>query len=205
MLMVNLLARETTMINKMNPRCVLFALAMVSAAALGCGSPESGSSGAAWRQKLRESVSLYGHRNWIVVADSAYPAQSRGGIDTVISGAGQLEVVQEALAAVAASKHVRPIVYTDKELIFVREEDAPGISSYRQKLGELLKGREVNVLEHEKIISMLDEAGQTFRVLIVKTDMTLPYTSVFLQLDCGYWTAEAEKRLREAMAAPRKE
>ena len=52
---------------------------------------------------------------------------------------------------------------------------------------------------------MLDEAGQTFRVLIIKTDMTLPYTSVFLQLDCGYWTAEAEKRLRETMAAPRKE
>jgi hypothetical protein len=30
--------------------------------------------------------------------------------------------------------------------------------------------------------------------------MTLPYTSVFLQLDCGYWSADAERRLREAMA-----
>jgi hypothetical protein len=193
------------MIYKMNSRCVFFVLVMVSAAVVGCGPSQSGSSGAAWRQKLRESVSLYGHRNWIVVADSAYPAQSRGGIETVVSGADHLAVVQEVLAAVAASKHVRPIVYTDQELSFVREEDAPGISSYRQKLGELLKGREVNVLEHEKIISRLDEAGQTFRVLIIKTDIALPYTSVFLQLDCGYWTAEAEKRLREAMAAPRKE
>jgi len=34
-------------------------------------------------------------------------------------------------------------------------------------------------MEHEQIISRLDEAGQTFRVLIIKTDMTLPYTSVF--------------------------
>jgi len=56
-------------------------------------------------------------------------------------------------------------------------------------------------MEHEKIISLLDQAGQTFRVLIVKTNMTLPYTSVFLQLDCGYWSADAEQRLRKAMAA----
>ena len=193
------------MINKMNPHCVFLVLVMVSAVLVGCGAPQGVSPDVTWKQKLRESVSLYGHRNWIVVADSAYPAQSRGGIETVVSGADHVAVVEAVLAAVAASKHVRPIVYTDRELSFVREEDAPGISSYRQKQGELLKGREVNVLEHEKIISRLDEAGQTFRVLIIKTDMTLPYTSVFLQLDCGYWTAEAEKRLREAMATPRKD
>ena len=26
--------------------------------------------------------------------------------------------------------------------------------------------------------------------------MTIPYTSVFLQLDCKYWSADAEQRLR---------
>ena len=193
------------MINKMNSRCVLFVLVTVSAVLVGCGSPQGVSPDVTWKQRLRDSVSLYGHRNWIVVADSAYPAQSRGGIETVVSGADHVAVVEAVLAAVAASKHVRPIIYTDRELSSVREEDAPGISSYRQRLEQLLKGREVNVLEHEKIISSLDEAGQTFRVLIIKTDMTLPYTSVFLQLDCGYWNADAEKRLREAMAGPRKE
>jgi hypothetical protein len=29
--------------------------------------------------------------------------------------------------------------------------------------------------------------------------MTIPYTSVFFELDCGYWNAEAEQRLRQAM------
>jgi len=29
--------------------------------------------------------------------------------------------------------------------------------------------------------------------------MTIPYTSVFIRLDCKYWSAEAEKRLRENM------
>jgi hypothetical protein len=31
--------------------------------------------------------------------------------------------------------------------------------------------------------------------------MTIPYTSVFFELDCGYWNAEAEVRLRQAMLA----
>jgi hypothetical protein len=35
--------------------------------------------------------------------------------------------------------------------------------------------------------------------LIVKTDMTIPYTSVFFELDCGYWNAGAEERLRQAI------
>jgi hypothetical protein len=29
--------------------------------------------------------------------------------------------------------------------------------------------------------------------------MALPYTSVFLELDCGYWNAEKEQRLRSAL------
>jgi hypothetical protein len=153
-----------------------------------------------WQQKLHERVPLYGHRNWIVIADSAYPAQSRDGIETIVSNAGQLDVLQEVLATLGASKHVKPIVYTDRELTFVPEKEAPGISTYKQELARLLKGQTQNPMAHEQIIAKLDQAGQTFRVLIIKTNMTIPYTSVFLQLDCAYWGPEAEKRLRESMA-----
>jgi hypothetical protein len=48
---------------------------------------------------------------------------------------------------------------------------------------------------------MLDQTAQTFRVLIIKTELTIPYTSIFFELDCGYWSAEAEQRLRQSMAA----
>jgi hypothetical protein len=89
------------------------------------------------------------------------------------------------------------VVYTDQELKFVDEQDAPGISSYRAWLTQLLGN--VSVLPHEEIISKLDRAGQTFRVLVVKSNMTMPYTSVFFELDCAYWNADAEKRLRTAM------
>ena len=142
---------------------------------------------------------MYGHRNWIVVADSAYPAQSREGIETIVSGAGQVEALTQVLDQIEASRHVRPIIYTDQELAFVNEKDAPGVSAYRESLAILLKGQTAKVLPHEEIIALLDSAAETFRVLIIKTTIDIPYTSVFMQLDCGYWSAEAEARLRAAI------
>lgn len=154
-----------------------------------------------WQQLVAERLPVYGHRNWIVIADSAYPAQSRPGIETVVSGADQLDVLKKVLAQLSASRHIRPIIYTDKELRFVPEAEAPGIENYRRQLNALFKGVSVQSLPHEEIISKLDSAGQTFRVLIIKTNLTIPYTSVFLQLDCAYWSAESESKLRAAMAA----
>ncbi len=179
-------------------------LALACLAMAGCAAsfePPRAASGApdGWRAKLREALPLYGHRNWIVVADSAYPAQARPGIEAVAANEDHLAVLEEVLAAVGASRHVRALALTDKELAFVPDADAPGIEAYRRRLDQVLAGRERSVLEHEQIIARLDQAAQTFRVLIIKTNMALPYTSVFLQLDCGYWDAEAEGRLRNAM------
>jgi L-fucose mutarotase/ribose pyranase (RbsD/FucU family) len=152
-----------------------------------------------WQQVLAERVPIYGHRNWIVIADSAYPDQAREGIQTIVADAGQLEVLKTVLATLGHSKHVTPVIYTDQELGYLEDSEAPGIEAYRKDLGALLQGKTVNVLEHEKIIQKLDEVSQTFKVLIIKTNMTLPYTSVFLQLDCAYWPPEAESNLRAKM------
>lgn len=160
----------------------------------------SGCSGTSWQEELAEELTLYGHRNWIVVVDSAYPAQSNPGIKTIVTDAGQLEVVESVLTAVDEAPHVRALVRLDVELGSVSEEDAPGIDDYRQALEELLAGRPVEPVLHEELIARLDDAARTFRILILKTDMTLPYTSVFLQLDCGYWDSDAEERLRAAIA-----
>jgi len=153
-----------------------------------------------WRQALDKRIPLFGHRNWIVVADSAYPAQSCEGIETIASNADHIEVLEEILRGIARSKHLRPIIHTDQELEFLEEADAPGISAFRRQLSGLLKEYAVDVRPHDEIISALDQTGQVFRVLIIKTSMTLPYTSVFVELDCGYWSAEAETRLRTAIA-----
>ncbi len=154
-----------------------------------------------WKGQLKAFLPLFGHRNWIVVADSAYPAQSRPGIDTIVSGAGQIEVARTVLGAIAASKHVRANIYLDQELQFVAETDAPGVSRFRTQLARLLKSAKATTLPHEQIISKLDQTAQIFRVLVIKTKLTIPYTSIFFELDCGYWSGEAERRLRRAMAA----
>jgi len=152
-----------------------------------------------WKGTLKDRLLLYGHRNWLVIADSAYPAQSRQAIETIVVDEQQVTVLKKTLATLGSCKHVKPNIYIDKELNFIGDTDAPGISSYREKLGALLKGHKVRTLPHEEIISTLDRVGEKFRVLLIKTNMRIPYTSVFLELECGYWNADAEKRLRTSM------
>ena len=152
-----------------------------------------------WKDILKERLLLYGHRNWLVIADSAYPAQSRQAIETMVVDEAQITVLEQTLAILGGCIHIAPKIYTDRELDFIGDDAAPGIGAYRQKLGALLKGHEVRTLPHEEIISTLNRVGEKFRVLLIKTNMCIPYTSVFFELECGYWNANAEKRLRILM------
>lgn len=170
---------------------------------LAAGCTPSQPAAAGWKEALEQRIPLYGHRNWIVIADSAYPAQASEGIETVVASADQLDVLKHVLAMLSASKHVKPIVYTDNELNFIEDKDAPGIVDYRKQLANLLHNEKPSVLPHEQIISKLDQSSRIFRTLIIKTNMAIAYTSVFLQLDCAYWNADAERKLRNTIAEHR--
>ncbi len=148
---------------------------------------------------LADRLPRLGHRNWVVIADSAYPAQSNPSIETIYVGGEHVAAVRAALAAVAAAKHVRPMVRMDLEYADVPESDAPGIDALRGELDAALADSAIDFVKHEDLIAELDRAAGLFDVLILKTDCVLPYTSVFLQLDCGYWSGPAEMRLREAL------
>ena len=154
-----------------------------------------------WRSALDHALPLLGHRNCIVVADSAYPWQTSPGIETVATGADHLEVLAAVVDAIARAPHVRAIALVDAELAFVDEAHAPGIGALCDGVAAVLAGVETRALPHEDIIRALDEAGRIFHVLLLKTTLALPYTSVFLQLDCGYWSAEAEADLRRRIDA----
>jgi L-fucose mutarotase/ribose pyranase (RbsD/FucU family) len=186
---------QRLILDKTKAAVVVVVLAM-SVSVGGCVSSD-------WRNKLARELPVLGHRNWIIIADSAYPAQSRGGIETIATGAEQIQVVKALLKAVDDAEHVRATVYVDEEMKYVSEKDAPGIDAYREELTVLLEKQAVKQVPHEELIAKLDEAAKTFRILIFKTELTLPYTSVFLELDCGYWSPRAERELRQAIRRAR--
>ena len=157
-----------------------------------------------WKAEVTEAMPLLGHRNWILIVDSAYPLETSRGIETVETNTDELSVVRAVLESINSSRHVRPVITLDSELAFVPDEDAPGASAYRAQIGKVLQGYDVQSQPHEAFLKAIDKEGRTYRVLVLKTNMAIPYTSVFIRLDCKYWSTDAEKRLRAKMGTANK-
>lgn len=152
-----------------------------------------------WKKQFDQALPLLGHRNWIVVADKALPQQNAAGIEYINANEKLLPVLQYVLDKVRTSGHVRPIIYRDKELAFVSDDQAKGVKEFTAASLKLLGSQPVQTILHDSVFTKLEMASKLFKVLVIKTNETLPYSSVFLQLDCAYWSAESEKQLRESM------
>jgi len=152
-----------------------------------------------WQTEFNQKLPLLGHRNWVLVVDKAFPLQSSAGM-TVINTGEQLPVVlKEVIKSISTSTHVKSIVYTDSELSYITQDLSPGAVELKKEIFGALKGFEVNTILHEAVFAKLDEASKLFSVVVLKTESTIPYSSVFIQLDCAYWDANREKKLREKM------
>ncbi len=157
-----------------------------------------------WKAEFADALPLLGHRNWILIVDSAYPLETSRGIETVETNSDLIGVARSVLESIHSSRHVRPVITLDSELAFVPDQDAPGASAYRAQIGKLLEGYDVQSQPHENILKAIDKEGKVFRVLVLKTNAAIPYTSIFIRLDCKYWSADAEKRLRAKMSTANK-
>jgi L-fucose mutarotase/ribose pyranase (RbsD/FucU family) len=183
---------------KLSLRCAFLLFALTTAGVCGLGaSPDDG---ADWKQLLHDRMAEYGHRNWIVIADSAYPAQTNPGIETVVSHADQAAVLREVLSSLQQSKSVRPLFYLDKELKYVDEDSVPGVEAFRTQLMDQLESQNPQTMLHEQLINKLDQVSKTFKVLIIKTNLTIPYTTVFIELRASYWGDDAERAMRVRMS-----
>ena len=152
-----------------------------------------------WMPTLRHELSYLGAQNWVVVAEAAFPIQNRRGIRVIQLSADIPDVVDGVERVIEEKYHVKPRLYVSTEVSSVPYDYAPGIKNYHQQLEKALHGRETVRLDHAMLMRMLDDAGKTHRILVIKTHTALPYTSVFMELGSGYWDAESESALRDAM------
>ncbi len=160
---------------------------------------ENQSAAPSWEDVFYDELPALGHRNWIVVADSAFPLQISPGMEVVVANEDHFVVLERVLKAISESGHVRPKIYLDRELAYVPEALAPGMDACRKKIETILVKYEVKPILHEELISRMDQVAKTFKILMIKTNLALPYTTVFMELDCGYWSPENEAKMREAM------
>jgi hypothetical protein len=111
-------------------------------------------------------------------------------------------VLQYVLQRIDSSTHVKPIIYRDKELSFITEAQVKGVTQLKTETEKLFDGSPVQTILHDSVFTKLDQASKLFKVLVLKTNAIIPYSSVFLRLDCAYWNAEQEKELRDRMKSP---
>jgi D-ribose pyranose/furanose isomerase RbsD len=152
-----------------------------------------------WKQQLDQTLPLLGHRNWIIIVDKAFPQLNTTGMKIINTNENLLPVLKYVLQQVNASAYVRPIIYRDKELSFITEDQAKGVKQFINESQQLFNEQPIQTILHDSVFSKLDEASKLFKVLVLKTNETIPYSSVFLQLDCAYWNSDKEAQLRNKM------
>lgn len=151
---------------------------------------------------LVREVQALGHRNWIVIADQSFPLHTRRGVRTLLVDKEAPAVLSGVIDVLENQQHVRPIFYRTRELGFVENNNAPGIDSYRQAIDTALRGYSIRELPYRSLAVVLEDESKTFAVLVIKSKTALPYSSIFLELDSGYWDSRQERDLRSVMEQP---
>lgn len=167
---------------------------------LGCADMQSGGN---WQAAVQRQAGQLGYRNWIVIAEASFPAQSRPGTRQVTASVDVPEALDYVLKTLEQTENVRPQVYVTRELRAVENDFAPGIDDLRKRLQGALHGHETTELEQQSLLTLLDDANRSFDVLVIRTTTALPYTSIFLELQPGYWDVDSETRLRERIERER--
>jgi len=149
-----------------------------------------------WKAAVQKEIAAIGSQNWIIIAEPAYPTPSNAGITSIVLEQSTPEVIAEVFHTIENLGHVTPRVFITRESRKLTEDYAPGITRYREQLSKALDGRQTRTLPSEALELSINEASDKYKILVLKTQTALPYTSVFLELESGYWDGESETALR---------
>ncbi len=159
----------------------------------------------AWKVAVANQIGQLGYRNWIVIAEASFPAQNRVGVRQVTTDVEIPEALDYVLRTLEQTQHVRPQLYLTRELRALENNFTPGVDEHRKRLRSALHANETTEIEQQSLLTLLEDANRSFDVLVIRTPTALPYTSVFLELQPGYWDAESEARLRARISRERME
>lgn len=171
--------------------------------ACGCAGWRPPMPGLPWQWAVDQQAARLGYRNWIVIAEASFPAHSLPGMRQVTAPVGIPDALDYVLTTLERTENVRPQIYLTRELRSVENDFAPGIEELRTQLRGALHGHDAIELEQQSLLTVLEDANRRFDVLVIRTRTALPYSSVFLELQPGYWDADSEGRLRERIAEER--
>jgi hypothetical protein len=129
----------------------------------------------------------------------AYPLQTAPGIKTIYTDESYIDILDFVYKEIDKAPHIKAAIYQDKELSYIDEKDATGIDALRGQMKTLLGDRFIPV-PHDELIARLDEVSRMFNVIILKSNLTIPYTTTFFELDCNYWESDKEAALRKKLA-----
>lgn len=150
-----------------------------------------------WQAAVDRQAAQLGYRNWIVIAEASYPAQNRPGLRQVVADVDIPEALDYVLHALERTENLRPRVYLTRELRSIENDFAPGIDEMRKRINGALHGHEAAQLEQQSLMTLLEDTARSFDVLVIRTRSAMPYASVFLELQPGYWDEASESRLRD--------
>jgi hypothetical protein len=156
-----------------------------------------------WHAAVERQAGQLGYRNWIVIAEASFPAHSRPGTRQVSASVGVPEALDYVLNTLEQTENVRPQIYLTRELRSVENDFAPGIDELRKRIQSSLHGHEATELEQQSLLTLLEDANRSFDVLVIRTSTALPYSSVFIELQPGYWDVDSETRLRDKIERER--
>jgi len=174
----------------------------LAVSSLGCGLIHHDNT---WKVAVANQTAKLGYRNWIVIAEASLPAQNRAGIHQVMTNVDIPEALDHVLKTLEQTQHVRPQIYLTRELRSLDNDLTPGIDEHRKLLQTALHSQETTELDQQSLLTLLEDATRSFDVLVIRTPTALPYTSVFIELQPGYWDSESETKLRERISRERME
>jgi hypothetical protein len=150
-----------------------------------------------WKADFERQLPHLGHRNWILIVDKAYPAQSAEGIEVFYTDDDIQNVTPYVLEKINAADHIRPVIYTDKELEYLTDKEAKDADKLKSAYKQLFTNYPTHSIWHNDVFPKIDKAAEQFAIIILKTKTLIPYSSVFIELDCGYWDEKSEQALRD--------